>query len=182
MLRRKQAEEEGQLRRLEVDAGMSGTLVFKDPVNLQINGRFDGSLDVKGSLTIGPAAQVKATIHGESIIIGGTVEGPVVGTRRVELQARARLIGDVTTPRLIVHEEAILHGRCEMVPATPESAPEPETRQWMSLEELASYLEVEGPTVLEWAQSGRLPGEQQNDQWRFDRQKIEAWLAQEKIR
>ena len=38
---------------LEVDASMTGTLTFKDPVNLRINGRFDGTLDTKGSLTIG---------------------------------------------------------------------------------------------------------------------------------
>ncbi len=181
MLRRKSGDDESQLRRLEVDASMSGTLVFKDPVNLQINGRFEGTLDVKGSLTIGPAAQVKATIRGESIIIGGSVEGSVVGTRRVELQARARLIGNVTTPRLVVHEEAMLHGQCDMLPP-PTPTPPPEPIQWMSLEELARYLEVDASMVLEWVQSGRLPGEQQSDQWRFDRTKIEAWLAQEKIR
>lgn len=174
-LRRKPGEDEPPLRLLEVDASMAGTLSFQDPVNLQINGRFEGSLDVKGLLTVGPNAQVRATIQGEAIVIGGAVEGPVSASRRVELLPTARVIGKVSTPRLIVQDGAVLHGTCDMMAA-------PDGRQSMTLEELASYLEVEPPAILEWAQSGRLPGTQDGGQWRFDRQRIEAWLAQEKIR
>lgn len=175
MALRRKAEEEAQPRLLEVDASMTGTLSFKDPVNLQINGRFEGSLETKGSLAIGDKARVKATIQGEQIIIGGLVEGTVVASQRVELLRTARLIGKLTTPRLVVHDGAILHGTCDM--------PQPKADSpWMSLEELARYLEVDTGTVLQWVQSGRLPAQQDGAQWRFDRSRIEAWLAQEKIR
>ena len=53
MALRRKPDEDGQLRLLEVDASMAGTLSFKDPVNLQINGQFEGSLDVRGVLTVG---------------------------------------------------------------------------------------------------------------------------------
>jgi nitrogen PTS system EIIA component len=52
----------------------------------------------------------------------------------------------------------------------------------MSVEELARYLEVEAETVVQWAQSGRLPGQRDGSSWRFERSKIEEWLAQEKIK
>jgi excisionase family DNA binding protein len=174
VLRRKSGDDDGQPRRLEIDAAMSGTLSFKDPVNLAINGRFEGSLDVKGSLTIGPAAQVRATIQGEHIVINGTVEGPVSASHRLELHSSARVTGKVSAPRLIVHEGAVLQGTCDMVGNAD--------GQWMTLEELARYLEVDTTAVLEWVQSGRLPGAQEAGQWRFERQRIEAWLAEEKIR
>ncbi|MBI4597506.1 MAG: polymer-forming cytoskeletal protein [Candidatus Omnitrophica bacterium] len=164
-------------RWLEVDASMTGTLTFKDPVNLQINGQFEGTLQTKGNLLVGPKARVNATITGDTITIGGTLEGTVSATARIELQASARVTGKISTPRLTVHEGAILHGSVEMVAQTT-----PGSRGWMSLEELASYLEVESGTVIEWAKTGRLPAQQDNGTWRFDRARIEEWLAHEKIK
>jgi excisionase family DNA binding protein len=52
----------------------------------------------------------------------------------------------------------------------------------MSVEELARYLEVESATVSQWAQSGRLPAQRDGEQWRFERAKIEEWLAQERVK
>jgi len=46
----------------------------------------------------------------------------------------------------------------------------------------ARYLEVDASTVLQWAQGGRLPAQREGDRWRFERSKIEGWLAQEKIK
>lgn len=175
-LRRKPEDE---MRLLEVDASMSGSLSFKDPVNLQINGRFDGTLDIKGSLTIGPSAQVKATIYGEEMSVAGSVEGTVVASKRLELLSTARVTGKVTAPKLVVHEGAVLHGSCDMVSASPAPA---EGGAWMSVEDLARYLEVEAGTIVEWAATGRLPGRQDGAAWQFDRKRIEEWLAQEKIK
>ena len=45
---------------LDVDASMQGSLIFKDPVNLKINGRFEGTLNTKGNLMIGEHATVNA--------------------------------------------------------------------------------------------------------------------------
>jgi len=70
---------------------------------------------------------------------------------------------------------AMLQGTVEM---SGESAGTP----WMSVEELARYLEVDASTVMQWAQSGRLPAQREGTQWRFDRSQIEGWLAQEKIK
>ena len=38
---------------LDVNASMQGTLRFDDPVNLRINGKFEGTLDTKGMLMVG---------------------------------------------------------------------------------------------------------------------------------
>ena len=174
-LRRHREEESDAQKWLEVDASMTGTLAFKDPVNLQINGRFEGNLDTKGNLSIGEKAVVKATIQCETITIGGTVDGNVTATTRVELLASARVTGKISSPRLVVHDGAILQGTLEMVGQLSDGP-------WMSVEELARYLEVDAATVSQWAQNGRLPAQRQGEQWRFERTKIEGWLAQEKIK
>lgn len=174
-LRRQKAEGSETERWLEVDASMTGSLVFKDPVNLQINGRFEGTLETKGNLAIGEKAQVKATIHSESLTIAGMVTGQITATNRLELLGGARLTGKVSSPRVVMHEGAILHGTLDMLGGSG-------TTPWMTTEELARYLEVEASTVLQWAQSGRLPAQREGEQWRFERAKIEEWLAQEKIK
>ena len=160
---------------LEVDASMTGTLAFKDPVNLQINGRFDGTLDTKGNLSIGEKAQVKATIQGDAITIRGSVIGNVTASARVELLAGARVTGKISSPRVIMHDGAILHGTLDMATSQPQSV-------WLSVEDLARYLEVDSATIQQWVQAGRLPGQRDGEQWRFERAKIEEWLAQEKIK
>ena len=176
MALRRPREEDGQAERwLEVDASMTGTLAFKDPVNLQINGQFEGTLDAKGKLSIGEKARVKATIHGDAITISGTVAGDIAATSRLELLGTARVNGKVATPRLIIQDGAVFQGTIEMGASEGRVG-------WMSLEELAKYLEVDAATVTQWAQSGRLPAQRENGQWRFDRVKIEEWLAHEKIK
>ena len=159
---------------LEVDASMTGTLAFKDPVNLQINGRFDGTLNTRGNLSIGEKAQVKAEIYGESISIGGTVTGTITASSRVELLAKARLTGKVISPRVVMHEGAVLHGTLDMLGA--------EGSTWMGVDDLARFLEVDAATVTDWAQSGRLPGRRQGNTWQFERARIDEWIAQEKIK
>ncbi|MBI2093986.1 MAG: polymer-forming cytoskeletal protein [Candidatus Omnitrophica bacterium] len=167
--------EEQDPRWLEVDATMTGTVVFKDPVNLQINGQFEGSLQAKGRLSIGQRAQVKATIQGEAVIIGGLVEGTVTATYSVELLSTGRVLGKVITPSLVVQEGAVINGTIEMATSS-------HNRTWMTIEELARYLEVDASTVTQWAQSGKLPAQRENNQWQFNRSKIEEWLAQEKVK
>ncbi|HEX9780315.1 MAG TPA: polymer-forming cytoskeletal protein [bacterium] len=159
---------------LTVDASMTGTLAFKDPVNLQINGQFEGTLDTKGTLTIGEGAHVKATIQGEQILVAGSVEGNLTATGRVELAGTARFTGKLTAPRLIVHDGAVLSGPVEIGRGAVSG--------WLDAAELARYLEVDVETVLQWAQDGRLPSQREGNQWRFERAKIEDWLAQERIK
>ena len=174
-LRRQKSEESGTEKWLEVAASMTGTLAFKDPVNLLINGRFEGALDTKGNLSIGERADVKATIKGEAITISGTVVGNIVATTRVELLSTGQLTGKVSSPRLIMHDGAVLNGTVEMAGGRSDSP-------WMSVDDLARYLEVDTATVSQWAQAGRLPAQRESGEWRFDRTKIEEWLAQERIK
>ena len=103
-------KEETQEKILDVDASMQGTIAFKDPVNLRINGSFEGKLDTRGNLTIGENAKVTANIHGDNIVIAGKVSGDVIATRSLSILGTATLKGNLTAPRLSVGEGAILGG------------------------------------------------------------------------
>lgn len=154
---------------LDVDAAMQGSMVFKDPVNLRINGRFEGVLETRGNLTIGPTAIVQADIVGDNIIIGGRIKGKITAKERLTLLPNAILEGDIYPARLNVTEGAILEGRCSML------------HDFLNAQELARYLEVELNSVMEWANSGKMPGHKEGNDWKFERKAIDSWVASGKI-
>lgn len=176
--RRRDKEEE---KILDVDAAMQGTLVFRDPVNLRINGRFEGSLDTKGNLTIGEKASVEAKISGESIVIAGTVKGDVVAKKELRLASSARMIGDIETPVLSVIEGALLQGNCRMIEEGGASKSEGK-RNILTVEELAKYLDMDDSSVLEWANMGKIPAFREANTWKFEKSRIDEWIVNEKIK
>jgi excisionase family DNA binding protein len=165
---------------LDVNATMQGTMVFKDPVNLRINGEFEGKLDTKGTLTIGSNARVKADINGEDITIAGKVNGNIIATIRLNIIPPAQVTGDVVAPSLGVSEGAVLNGRCSMSSIQDNTTTSGKPRA-MALDEVARYLEVDVSLVEEWASQKRIPAIKENNAWRFHKQDIDSWLAKEKV-
>ncbi|MFA4981159.1 MAG: polymer-forming cytoskeletal protein [Candidatus Omnitrophota bacterium] len=179
MMGKKDRRHEGE-RVLDVDASMQGSLVFKDPVNLKINGRFEGTLHTKGNLMISEHAAVIADITGESIVIAGKVNGNISALKELKLIAPAVVVGDIKTPLLSVAEGAVFEGNCNMM--SKAKAEHAHRLNTMSPDELAKYLEVDSAMIAEWVNSGKLPGMKDGDSWRFDRSKIDEWVASEKIK
>lgn len=165
---------------LDVDASMQGTLTFKEPVNLKINGRFEGSLNTKGNLMIGENATVNADIACDSIVVAGKVNGNINAVKEIKIIAPGCVVGEIKTPLLSVAEGAILEGTCSMLSKSRQESRS--GQNVMSTDELAKYLEIDTSLVLEWASSGRLPGMRDGNSWRFDRLKVDEWLTTEKIK
>ena len=162
---KKKAEE----RTLDVDASMQGTLSFKDPVNLRVNGKFEGNLDTRGNLIIGPNAQVLADITGDNIVVGGKIKGRITAKERLTLLPTAVVEGDVYPAKLNVAEGAVFEGRCSML------------HDFLDANELAKYLEVDLSSIMEWANAGKVPGHKEGSDWRFERKAIDSWVASGKI-
>lgn len=172
--------EEPREKVLDVDASMQGTLAFKDPVNLRINGKFEGKLETRGNLTIGEHATVKADINGDEITIAGRVNGDIKAKKSLKLIAPSRVVGDIKTPILIVEEGSVLEGFCNMTEKSEKA--ERNVAEMLTLEEVSKFLEVEKNVVVEWADSGKLPATKDGPKWRFEKDKIEDWLTSEKIK
>jgi len=165
---------------LDVDASMLGTMSFKDPVNLQINGRFEGTLDTRGMLTIGEKAFVSANIVGDEITIAGRVTGEVVAKKSLKLVSPARVDGNIRTPLLEINKGAVLNGNCQMVVSGRVSSQA--GAELMEIDEVARYLEVDLSVVRDWAVSGKLPAIREGDKLHFDKTKIDEWIASERIK
>ena len=146
-------------------------MTFADPVNLKIHGRYTGKLDTRGTLTIGQSAQVEAiNIVGENVIIAGKVKGNVIAKKMLVLMPSAVLHGDISTPKLNIVEGALFQGRCHML------------EDVLSIDDLAQYLEIEIPAILELATTGKIPASKEGDIWKFERAQIDQWASSGKVR
>jgi excisionase family DNA binding protein len=136
---------------------------------LKVNGKFEGTLDTKGNLTIADTATVNARIIGDNIMISGRVKGQIIAREKLEFSSTAIVEGDIQPSKLSIGEGAIFEGNCHMLKSSFNS------------EELARYLEVEVNSILEWANSGKVPAVKEGNDWRFERKAIDEWLAAGKL-
>jgi cytoskeletal protein CcmA (bactofilin family) len=102
--------------RAYLDSGsrISGKLMFEGAT--RIDGHVDGEITAKEGLVIGESAVVTAQIKATSVIVAGKVSGDIFANQRLEIRPSARVIGNLTSPVLVVHEGAMFEGHCSMQP------------------------------------------------------------------
>ncbi len=91
---------------------VSGKLIFEGTV--RIEGQVDGEISAQDTLIIGEHAVVNAQITGGSIVIHGRVTGDVIARKRLEVRTPGRLLGNITSPVLVIQEGVVFEGQCSM--------------------------------------------------------------------
>ncbi len=119
---------EGNVANIGKSISIKGDLTGNE--DMVIEGNVEGKVDLPtAELTIGQNGKVRATLNAKSVIVVGRVEGDVIGAERVEIQGTGVVDGDVTAPKLIVAEGAVLNGAINMVKkegaASPPKPPQP---------------------------------------------------------
>jgi cytoskeletal protein CcmA (bactofilin family) len=94
------------------DTHIKGEMIFDSTA--RILGTFEGRIVAKGEVQIGEGAACKASVEGSNVIVDGIVEGDITARERVQLNTRARVIGDVTATTLVVAEGASFVGHCRV--------------------------------------------------------------------
>ena len=96
----------------------AGTVIRGDIVfggGLRIDGNVEGSIATSngnaGTLVVSEQAQVDGEIKVSHVVVNGTVRGPITADDYLELQAKARVSGDVTYRKLEMHLGAVVQGR-----------------------------------------------------------------------
>lgn len=97
---------------IDRDTEIIGDIKFKE--NFRIDGVFKGKILSGNGLIIGETAEVEADIDVSSMTINGRVKGAIKAKDRIEIFSKGRVIGTVTTPKLIIEEGAFFQGSCQM--------------------------------------------------------------------
>ena len=50
--------------------------------------------------------------------------------------------------------------------------------RWMTLQEVAEYLQLSKDMIYRLAQSGRIPASKIGNRWRFRRERVDRWMEE----
>ncbi len=100
---------------------IEGSLFFTG--GLRIDGEVKGSVQaVEGAsastLVLSEQARIEGAVSVAHFVSNGTVVGPVVVTETLEMQPRARIVGDVEYASIEMHQGAVIEGRLVSRPAS----------------------------------------------------------------
>lgn len=82
--------------------------------DVTLEGELKGSVRISGRLVIAQSGNAKASLHGKTVQVAGTVKGDVTADEKIELLASARLNGNITAPRILIQEGAVFEGQVVM--------------------------------------------------------------------
>ena len=83
--------------------------------NLQVEGRFKGTIKLAGDLYIGPTGDVDADVEADNVIIQGQINGNVLARKQLQIQSSGKLLGDCTAQSIDIKEGALFEGRSKMI-------------------------------------------------------------------
>lgn len=78
--------------------------------SILIEGKFEGEIKTDEHLTVGPTGKVKTDIVARKVTVAGTLIGNIVAAEEVDLLGNAKVLGNITTPRLSIQEGVVTHG------------------------------------------------------------------------
>jgi len=81
--------------------------------DLRVVGRFKGTVNVEGQLTIEPGASIQGEVKADTVVVGGEVSGQVAAKRQVQLRESAAVLGDVKAESLTVAAGSKMRGNVE---------------------------------------------------------------------
>lgn len=104
--------------------GITFTGTIRGEGSVQVEGRLEGEIDLKGSVVVAAGGMVQGPITADAVRVAGDVQGSITAREHLCLERTGGIHGDVTTASLIV-ENGRLDGSSTML-APPERPYEPE--------------------------------------------------------
>ena len=105
--------------------GITFTGVIRGEGNVQIEGRLEGEIDLKGGVTVANGGTVQGPITADAVRVAGDVEGSITAREHLCLERTGSVHGDVATASLMV-ENGRLDGSSKMLASAQPSSYEPE--------------------------------------------------------
>jgi cytoskeletal protein CcmA (bactofilin family) len=97
---------------LDEGSEIEGKYTFTGTVLL--NGKFQGEIASPDTLIIGERGVVHATVRAGTLVVNGEMVGNVHASERVELTGKARVLGDLESPVVVLDEGVMFEGHCRM--------------------------------------------------------------------
>ncbi len=77
---------------------------------VRVDGHVEGRLHRVGVLIVGPAGSVTGDVDAREVVVGGMITGAVRASKRIEVQATAKVHGDVSAGAMQLQEGGVVQG------------------------------------------------------------------------
>jgi cytoskeletal protein CcmA (bactofilin family) len=82
--------------------------------DLIIEGRVEGEITLKKHLTVESTGVIVADVTTQNITIKGEMRGNMTAVDKVEIHQGAKVVGNITAPRVVISEGARFKGHIDM--------------------------------------------------------------------
>lgn len=90
-----------------------------------VDGSVSGELKTKGSVVVGPNANILANIKAQNVQVSGMVQGNIEVSDKIQITETGRVIGDISSSVLSIAPGAVFAGNSKMNDSHREVNPEP---------------------------------------------------------
>lgn len=92
---------------------IDGPLSTKD--STRIDGTVRGNVTISGALIVGEQGKIAGTVAALNVYIAGEITGNIQAPQgKIEISDTGRVVGDITCKAIVIDENAVFQGRCDM--------------------------------------------------------------------
>lgn len=82
--------------------------------SIRIDGTVIGGVIADGTVVLSECGQIQGNVMAENIVVSGLVDGNMEIRDKVNIEPTGEVYGDITTCKILVDEESIFQGKCNM--------------------------------------------------------------------
>ena len=124
-------------------AVIEGPLTTKD--STRIDGIIKGNVTISGALIIGQDGKITGTVSALNVYVAGEVTGNITAPQgKIEISDTGKVYGDISCKGIIIDENAVFQGKCEMTGQDKSSASIAKERA------VADKVDASSPTTVDW--------------------------------
>lgn len=133
-----------------------GTIIGADTVikgemtaehRARILGRFEGTIKAKGQVEVANKAVCQADVEAKVVQVDGGMDGNIQAFERVQLNATAKMKGDVHATKLVVADGACVDGHFKIGPEAVKGGPPPSSTQPSSVPTPGAPKDIRGEPI-----------------------------------
>lgn len=102
---------------------------FSAEGSVRIDGTVNGDVKVTGTLIVGATGAINGDVSAQSAMIGGEIVGNVTVADKTELTGTSKVLGNISTTLIVIDENAVFQGSCNMGQAASEMRTRPAGRE-----------------------------------------------------
>lgn len=88
---------------------------FSAKDSTRIDGTINGGVVINGTLILGQSGKILGNVKAQNVFAAGEINGNIdAGAGKVEISDTGKIIGDITTKSIVIDENALFQGSCNM--------------------------------------------------------------------